>query len=862
MENEVSHSCGRKHEGGISIRSLITIFMSVVLVITMTPMPSYADDSARGLDAASLDAASESVDVAIPIPSGKELTYNGEWQLGVEPAEGWSFACEDGIEGYFDPLAGCRKIDVGEYSCTLRLDEGYVWEDGSYDDVVVAWSVQPKIAVVPASAELTYTGEALQGVVVGEGYELSGDVEAIEEGDYIAIATLLPNYVWEDGSADPKQVSWSIAVGEEKPEGDAESDGSDESIIVEESSVEETDDDATATAQSSFSVNLPEGGRFEADSYELKEWRDLHCYSDAYVMSSSTFDPYDYYSDYCTGLHEVTFTLNEEYIWSDGTTDPKTVTLEIMLGVVSLPEGGRFELYSDEYYAWEDRYEYQDGFSMSSDTLDTGSSWIELEPGVHSVTFTLWSGYEWSDGTTDPKTVSIEVLGNVDLADHVDGFELSYATCTYSGKAKKPSVEHWRLTEGEDFEVSYSNNVNAGKATVTLTGIGSYYGSSVTLNFTIDRKALKASNATLARTEYVANGTLRKPAVTVKDGTKTLVKGTDYTVSYSNNKVAGLAKATITGKGNYKGTVTKYFNITPAKSGWFSSNGYWYYKYSSGLTSGWKTINGVKYYFNPTTKRMSTGLKTLAGKKYYFDSSGAMVKNAWRKHQGSWYYLGTTGAAKSGWLSSGGVRYYLDPDDKQMVTGLRVIGGKAYSFNSAGVMEANCWRNYDGHWYCFASSGAARSGWVAYGSDWYWFDSIGKGADDEGRLVDGEYAFFNSDGVWVKSVPRGTTGWVHVKKAYYYSSDGDYCYEMGCDDMYYIDSRGRLVGTYGDRRGQHKRIGSYEYWFSSNGQVSGRRNVNSGAVYYWQHESSCFDHYGCNGSSWVFSHYDDNSWID
>lgn len=784
--------------GGISLHSVVAIFMSVVLVITMTPMPSYADDSARGLDAASLDAASESIDVAIPIPSGKELTYNGEWQLGVEPAEGWSFACEDGIEGHFDPLAGCRKIDVGEYSCTLRLDEGYVWEDGSYDDVVVAWSVQPKIAVVPASAELTYTGEALQGVVVGEGYELSGDVEAIEEGDYIAIATLLPNYVWEDGSADPKQVSWSIAVGEEfveeeKPENNAESDDSDESVIVEESSVEETDDDATATAQGSYSVNLP--------------------------------------------------------------------------------EGGRFELYSDEYYAWEDRYEYQDGFSMSSDTLDTGSSsysssWIELEPGVHSVTFTLWSGYEWSDGTTDPKTVSIEVMGERALSENTE-FALSYESCTFDGKAKKPSVETCRglvLIEGVDFEVSYSNNVNAGKATVTLTGIGSYYGSSVTLNFTIDRKALKASNTTLARTEYVANGTLRKPAVTVKDGTKTLVKGTDYTVSYSNNKVAGLAKATITGKGNYKGTVTKYFNITPAKSGWFSSNGYWYYKYSSRLASGWKTINGVKYYFNPTTKRMSTGLKTLAGKKYYFDSSGAMVKNAWRKHQGSWYYLGTTGAAKSGWLSSGGVRYYLDPDDKQMVTGLRVIGGKAYSFNSAGVMEANCWRNYDGHWYCFASSGAARSGWVAYGSDWYWFDSIGKGACNEGRLIGGDYAFFDGNGVWTKSLPKGTTGWVRVKKAYYYS-DGDYCYSIhasdgcGCDDMYYIDSRGRLVGTYGDWKDQYKRIGSYEYRFNDNGQVSSRRNVNSGAVYYWQDESSCWDHYGCNGSSWVFSRYDKDPWI-
>ena len=53
------------------------------------------------------------------------------------------------------------------------------------------------------------------------------------------------------------------------------------------------------------------------------------------------------------------------------------------------------------------------------------------------------------------------------------------------------------------------------------------------------------------------------PAVVVTDGETTLTLGTDYTVEYSNNIYAGTAKATITGKGNYSGTVKKSFEIVP-----------------------------------------------------------------------------------------------------------------------------------------------------------------------------------------------------------------------------------------------------------------------------------------------------------
>ena len=60
-------------------------------------------------------------------------------------------------------------------------------------------------------------------------------------------------------------------------------------------------------------------------------------------------------------------------------------------------------------------------------------------------------------------------------------------------------------------------------------------------------------------------GKAQKPAVVVKNGDKTLVEGTDYTVKYSNNTNAGTATATITGIGNYSGTASKTFTINKAR---------------------------------------------------------------------------------------------------------------------------------------------------------------------------------------------------------------------------------------------------------------------------------------------------------
>ena len=49
-------------------------------------------------------------------------------------------------------------------------------------------------------------------------------------------------------------------------------------------------------------------------------------------------------------------------------------------------------------------------------------------------------------------------------------------------------------------------------------------------------------------------------------GNTVLKNGTDYTVSYSNNKNVGKATVKITGKGKYGGVITKTFKIKSCKA--------------------------------------------------------------------------------------------------------------------------------------------------------------------------------------------------------------------------------------------------------------------------------------------------------
>ena len=77
----------------------------------------------------------------------------------------------------------------------------------------------------------------------------------------------------------------------------------------------------------------------------------------------------------------------------------------------------------------------------------------------------------------------------------------------------------------------------------------------------LSKISISKASVTLSTSTYAYDGKAKKPGVTVKLNGKTLKNGTDYTVSYSNNTKVGKAKVTITGKGNYTGSVSKTYSI-------------------------------------------------------------------------------------------------------------------------------------------------------------------------------------------------------------------------------------------------------------------------------------------------------------
>ncbi len=145
--------------------------------------------------------------------------------------------------------------------------------------------------------------------------------------------------------------------------------------------------------------------------------------------------------------------------------------------------------------------------------------------------------------------------------------ELSETRYIYDGTEKEPAVTVQDpsgavLTEGTDYEVSYSDNLYPGKATATITGIGDYTGTFI-CEFSIVGNLENAEQygITMPEEDYYYDGTAKEPAPTVVLGDIELLDGTDYTLSYTNNTDPGTGTVTITGMGYYEGTCACTFDI-------------------------------------------------------------------------------------------------------------------------------------------------------------------------------------------------------------------------------------------------------------------------------------------------------------
>lgn len=199
--------------------------------------------------------------------------------------------------------------------------------------------------------------------------------------------------------------------------------------------------------------------------------------------------------------------------------------------------------------------------------------------------------------------INAYAAADISLAD----VQLSSGSEIYTGSQIKPDVVSVTVNDitltADDYKVSYQNNINAGTATVLVTGVNGYSGTAAA-QFTIKPRPVSGASV---EPFYTYAG--KTPKVTLTYNSATLKSETDYTLSISNNSKAGkTASIVITGKGNFTGTKKISKIVMPNTVTGFSSSN----RKNTNFTLNWKTLS-------------SEGVTGYA--VYKCDSKGANVKH-------------------------------------------------------------------------------------------------------------------------------------------------------------------------------------------------------------------------------------------
>jgi hypothetical protein len=221
---------------------------------------------------------------------------------------------------------------------------------------------------------------------------------------------------------------------------------------------------------------------------------------------------------------------------------------------------------------------------------------------IGTVNLTINSGCTWKL-TGDSSVTSLTGSGSIDYNGHtltVNGTVYT-AENPYSGLGSTDSSSSGSADSGS------SDSENSESSVVSLA---------------------EAEIASIANQTY--SGKAIKPAVTVALNKKTLTKGTDYTVSYKDNKKVGTAKVTVTGIGDYTGSVSRTFKIVPSKTTlssvknakgkkltvqWKKNGSGKGYEIQYSTSKDFKSAKTVKISKNSTTSKTISGLKMALEKQ-------------------------------------------------------------------------------------------------------------------------------------------------------------------------------------------------------------------------------------------------------
>ena len=464
------------------------------------------------------------------------------------------------------------NVNAGTATVTITLKGNY---SGTIEKTFII--ERAKTATATASDKI-YTGAAQTGVI-GVNVDLTGTITATEVGTYTATATPKTNYAWADGTITSKTLTWKITAKTETDitaelgrtvytyDGTAKEptvtvkDGTKTLVAGTDYDVKYIDNVNAGTAtvritlKGNYSGTITKTFTIERAKTATATASDkVYTGANQVGVVGTNVDLTGTITATEVGTYIATATPKSNYAWADGTITSKTLTWKISAksGNDITAELGT-TVYTYDGTAKEPTVTVKDGTKTLVEGTDYDVEYKDnVNAGTATVTITLKGNYE---GTVE-KTFTIE--------------RAKTATATASDKVYT-GVAQIGVTGVNVDLVGTTSATNVGTYTATATPKSNYAwadGSttSKTLTWKITEKASSDIIVTLSETVYTYDGTAKEPEVTVKDGTKTLVEGTDYDVEYKDNVNAGTAIVTITLKGNYSGTIEKTFIIERAKT--------------------------------------------------------------------------------------------------------------------------------------------------------------------------------------------------------------------------------------------------------------------------------------------------------
>lgn len=127
----------------------------------------------------------------------------------------------------------------------------------------------------------------------------------------------------------------------------------------------------------------------------------------------------------------------------------------------------------------------------------------------------------------------------------------------YDGSAKEATLKTTGTSVCSIPEIAYEGErTNAGGSCTARVTMGDC---TISIDFTVEPRSL--SGAQILIEDAVHNGETLEPVPTVTLDGVSLVHGTDFTCSYTNNVDCGTAEVTVKGIGNYKNSVSANFKI-------------------------------------------------------------------------------------------------------------------------------------------------------------------------------------------------------------------------------------------------------------------------------------------------------------